>query len=84
MMNAPSFWPFFPICQRILWPGLGAVKLESLPLKTFWIKVFQCFSKQARGVLPGSWKLASQSKKGSKGKLIALRVVFSFYPSVPR
>jgi hypothetical protein len=47
--NAPSFWPSFLISQRILWPSLGAVKLESLLLKTFWIKIFPCFNKQARG-----------------------------------
>jgi hypothetical protein len=37
IINAPSFWPSFLISQRILWPSLDAVKLESLLLK---IKVF--------------------------------------------
>jgi hypothetical protein len=49
IINAPSFWLFFPISQRILWPNMSAVKFESLPLKTFWIKVFPSFSEQARG-----------------------------------
>jgi hypothetical protein len=43
IINAPSFWPLFLISQRILWPGLGAVKLKLLLLKTFWIKVFLMF-----------------------------------------
>jgi hypothetical protein len=43
LINAPLFWPFFLVSQRILWPGLGAVKLESLSLKIFWIKVFPVF-----------------------------------------
>jgi hypothetical protein len=28
IINALSFWPSFLISQRILWPSLGAVKLE--------------------------------------------------------
>jgi hypothetical protein len=43
IINAPSFWPSFLISQRILWPSLGAVKLESLLLKAFWIKIFPMF-----------------------------------------
>jgi hypothetical protein len=39
IINSPSFWPFFPISQRILYPGLNAVKLEWLSLKAFWINV---------------------------------------------
>jgi hypothetical protein len=35
-------------------------------------------------ILPGSWKLDSPSKKGSKGKLIILTEVFSFYLGIPR
>jgi hypothetical protein len=35
------------------------------------------------GILPGSWKLDSPFKKGSKGKLIILTGVFSFYLGIP-
>jgi hypothetical protein len=43
IINAPFFWPSFLISQRILWQGLGAVKLKLLLLKTFWIKTFPMF-----------------------------------------
>jgi hypothetical protein len=57
IINAPPFWPFFPISQRILWPGLGAVKLELLSLTTFWIKVLPDLVSRQGGILPGSLKL---------------------------
>jgi hypothetical protein len=84
IINAPSFWPFFPISQKILWPGLGVVKLESLPLKTFWIKVFLMFLYTGMGDPSRILELDSPCKKGSKGKLVFLRGVFSFYPGIPR
>jgi hypothetical protein len=40
IISAPSFCPSFLISQRILWQDLDAVKLASLLLKTFWIKIF--------------------------------------------
>jgi hypothetical protein len=57
----------FLISQRRLWPSLGAVKLELLLLKTFWIKIFSnvLISRQG-GILPGSLRLDSPSKKGNK------------------
>jgi hypothetical protein len=35
-------------------------------------------------ILPGSWNLDIPSKKGSKGKLILLTGVFSFYLGISR
>jgi hypothetical protein len=49
IINDPSFWPSFLISQRILQPSVGAVKLELILLKTFWIEIFPMFNKQARG-----------------------------------
>jgi hypothetical protein len=45
--------------------------------------LFSVLVRRQGGILLGSWKLDSPSKKGSKGKLITLREVFSFYPGVP-
>jgi hypothetical protein len=58
IINAASLWPSFLISQRILWPSLGAVKLELI-------------SRQGR-ILPGSLRLDFPSKKGNKGKLVTL------------
>jgi hypothetical protein len=49
IINDPSFLPFFPIFQNILCPGLGAAKLESLLLKTVWIKVLPIFYLMGKG-----------------------------------
>jgi hypothetical protein len=49
IINAPSFWPFLLISHRILWPSLGAVKIELLLLKAFWIKIFPMFSEAGKG-----------------------------------
>jgi hypothetical protein len=64
IINVPSFWPSFLISQRILWPSLGAVKLELI-------------SRQG-GILPGSLRLYFPSKKGNKGKLVTLTEVSPF------
>jgi hypothetical protein len=49
IINVLSFWPFFPASQRILWPGLSAVKHKLLPLKIFWIKIFPIFKLAGQG-----------------------------------
>jgi hypothetical protein len=58
---------------------LGAVKLEWLSLKTYNVLV----SRQG-GILPGSWKLDSPSKKESKGKLIRGPLLLPRHPQVRR
>jgi hypothetical protein len=64
IINARSFWPPFLISQRILWPSLGAVKLELI-------------SRQGQ-ILPGTLRLDFPFKKGNKGKLVTLTEVSPF------
>jgi hypothetical protein len=78
IINAPSFWPSFLISQRILWPSLGAVKLELLLLKTLDQDLSNVLISRQGGILPGSLRLDFSSKKGNKEKLVTLTEVSPF------
>jgi membrane-associated PAP2 superfamily phosphatase len=84
IINDPSFLPFFPIFQNILCPGLGAAKLKSLVEDCLDQGLANILFNGQGWILPGSWKLDSPSKKGSKRKLITLTDIFSCYLGVPR
>jgi hypothetical protein len=54
-------------------------------LKTFWIKIFPCFNKQARGEsFLDPWGLIPHLKKGKQGKTGHLSRGFSFYLGISR
>jgi hypothetical protein len=85
IINAASFWPSFLISQRILRLSLGAVKLESLLLKTFLDQdLSNVLINRQEGILPGSLRFDSPSKKEEQGKIGHLNRGFSFYLGVSR
>jgi hypothetical protein len=74
----------FPISQTIV-ARPGCSKTRVAIIEDFLVQgLCNILVSRQRRILPGSWKLYSTSKKGSKEKLIILTEVFSFYLGVPR